>query len=335
MTHFWARSGHLLLDHADGGGLVVTDDYLKAFLAREELLPPEEACDAERALHARLMHDPRASVTTADTAAVADADARENWGFVVNLRDRLLAAPTIEAAYRRIVDEGAKGIPPLFLGQLMHVIMRNALNSCEDAFTVRAGELFFRSQRATLHEGTVLLADAEVIGQFEEDRHASPLLSMLGGPAATELDVLKPDNADRYWARSDGYDMVLDLGGEPSGRKAIADAMRLFIAHMHGFDVAITPMESIEDRNWRWFVGLDTEATRLGNQLWKGETPGLDEAARIISLFRLDMPKEASVRAELRGAPVYLLMAMDKDRMLRFKPQNLIAGLPLQARKAA
>jgi hypothetical protein len=335
MRHFWGSSGHLLLDRAEGGGLAVTDDYLKAFLAREELLPPAEACAAERALHARLLASPRAAVPPADIASLADADARENWGFVVALRDRLVAAPTVEAAYRKIVEDGAKGVPPLFLNQLMHVIMRNVLDGSDDAFVVRAGELFYRPQRATLHEGTVLLADAEVIARHEEDRHASPLLAMLGGPAATELDVLKPENAEGYWARSDAFDMVLDLGGEPSGRQALARAMRLFIAHMHGFDATVTPVESIEDTNWRWFVGLDAEATRLGNRLWKGETPGLDEASRILALFRMDLPKDAPARADMRGAPVYLLMAMDGDRTLRLKPQNLIAGLPLAARKAA
>ena len=60
--HFWASSGHLLLDRAPGGGLTVTDDFLRAYLARPELKPPEEACAAELALHARLMAQPQAAV---------------------------------------------------------------------------------------------------------------------------------------------------------------------------------------------------------------------------------------------------------------------------------
>ena len=43
-------------------------------------------------------------------------------------RDRLLAAPTMEAAYAAIIREGVSGIPPLFLDQLVHVIMRAALD---------------------------------------------------------------------------------------------------------------------------------------------------------------------------------------------------------------
>ena len=56
---FWLSCGHHLLDRDAGGGLVVTDDFIKAYLARPELAPPPEACDAERALYAALFADPR------------------------------------------------------------------------------------------------------------------------------------------------------------------------------------------------------------------------------------------------------------------------------------
>jgi hypothetical protein len=35
-----------------------------------------------------------------------------------------------------------------------------------------------------------------------------------------------------------------------------------------------------------------------------------------------------------RGAPIYLLLAMTPDRMLRMKPQNLVTGLPIERREA-
>ena len=53
MTDFWLSCGHHLLDRDEGGGLVVTDDFLKVYLARPELIPPPEACAVERTLHAR------------------------------------------------------------------------------------------------------------------------------------------------------------------------------------------------------------------------------------------------------------------------------------------
>ena len=79
MKDFWLSCGHHLLDRDAGGGLVVTDEFLKAYLARPELAPPPEACVVERTLHAALLADPRRPVGAADIAAIADADARENW----------------------------------------------------------------------------------------------------------------------------------------------------------------------------------------------------------------------------------------------------------------
>ncbi len=329
MTHFWATSGHLLLDRAAGGGLAVTDDFLKAYLARPELLPPEEACDAERALHAKLMDRPQADVSEPEIAAIADEDARENWRFMLGWRERLTAAPTLEAAYAALIRQGVAGIPPLFLDQLVHVILRGALDAVEDPFVVRAAECLFRPQRVTFHENTILLADAEIIEGHEADRHASPLLAMLGGPAVTSLDILKPANADYYWQRSDGFDMVLDLGGNPSGRAALGEALRHWLRAIHGFEATIEPVESVKDADWRWFVGLDAEATAIGNALWQGQTMAEDAASRLLALYRLTLPAEVPVLPAAKAAPIYLLMAMSDDKVLRMKPQNLVAGLPL------
>ena len=81
----------------------------------------------------------------------------------LTFRDALIAAPTIEAAYLRLATGDVSGTPPLFMTQLVHVILRNALHDCTDAATVRAAELFFRPQRVTHHDNTILLADAEAI----------------------------------------------------------------------------------------------------------------------------------------------------------------------------
>ena len=62
MNDFWISSGHHLLDRDEGGGLRVTDEFLKLYLARPELLPPPDACAVERTLHAALLADPRLPV---------------------------------------------------------------------------------------------------------------------------------------------------------------------------------------------------------------------------------------------------------------------------------
>src|SRR5471030_2130891 len=150
MRDFWISCGHHLLDRDEGGGLLLTDDFLKVYMARPELIPPPQACVVERTLHAALLADPRTPVSASDIAAIADADARENWQLLIAFRDHLLRHKTLEAAYAELVRNGPGEIPPLFVNQLVHVILRNALDGIEDARVARAAELFFRIQRVTL-----------------------------------------------------------------------------------------------------------------------------------------------------------------------------------------
>src|SRR4029077_11721149 len=117
MPDFWLSCGHHLLDRDGGGGLVVTDEFLKAYLARPELAPPPDACAAERALYASLLADPRRPVSAEEIAAIADADARENWQMMLGFRDHLLGHKTLEAAYVALVRGGAGRTPPIFINQ--------------------------------------------------------------------------------------------------------------------------------------------------------------------------------------------------------------------------
>ncbi|AWN54955.1 DUF6352 family protein [Methylobacterium sp. 17Sr1-1] len=329
MTEFWVSSGHHLTRRDAGGGLVVTDELLLAYLARPELVPPDEACAAERALHAALLRDPRRPVTPSEVAALADADARENWEMILAFRDRLLAGRNLEAAYLDLVRRGSAGTPILFLNQLVHLILRNALDGCDDPFTLRAAELFFRPQRASVTEGSLLLADAELIDEAEGAGRPSPLVAMLGREPVSELDVLTADNAWTYWSRSDAFSMALNLGSDPKSREGLARAIQAFVRHLLAVEVDVESIPAIEDRDWRWFVGLDQEGTRIGNALWRGEA--LEPAAfeRVVALFRLGIRDPGRVDPRVGDRPVYLLLAMTPDRLVTMKPQNLIAGLPV------
>ncbi|MCT7377179.1 DUF6352 family protein [Chelativorans salis] len=330
MKDFWVASGHHLLDRDEAGRLLVTDAFLKAYLARPELLPPEDACETERRLHHELlMHHPRRPVASEEIAAMEDADARENWTFMIDFRDLLISAPTLEAAYLKLARGAAAKTPPLFMNQLAQVVLRNALDGEQNAHVLRAAELFFRPQRVTFHDGTVLLADVEAIELHEQNRHASPLLDMLGGPPATELDILDEANAAGYFARSDAFDMVLNLGGSSSlARRGLAAAMAAWIRHLLAVEVEIEPVERIEDENWTWFVGLDAEATRIGNALWNGHEMEPEAAEHIVALFRLGFSDNREAPTDIGTRPVWLILAMTPDRTIRMKPQNLIAGLP-------
>jgi hypothetical protein len=329
MKDFWLSCGHHLTDRDAGGGLLATDEFLKAYLARPELVPPAQACAAERGLHAVLLSDPRRRVAADEIAAIADADARENWSLMIAFRDALMRHRTLEAAYRDLVRRDAGRTPPLFHSQLVHVILRNALDGCEDPVVLRAAELFFRPQRMTLHQNSLIAADEETIAGTRA-APLSPLVHMLGIPAADEIDVLTVDNAHAYWERSDRFDMALDLTAGRAGLAALGTAMARWIAHMLAVVVEIEPLAEMRNVDLRWYVGLDAEGTRIGDALWRGETP--DEAARgrVVGLFRLTFRDPGIVVDAVGGEAVYLILAMAPDRVLRMKPQNLLTGLPIR-----
>ncbi len=336
---FWVASGHHLCDVADHGRLVATDDLWRAFLARPELIPPEEACDAERALHAALMEAPLQGVDAARIAAIADADARENFTQFLAFRDRVAAHPTLEAAWIALYSEGVTGIPPILLQMLTHLVARAALEGEGDPFALRAGELLFRTQRAGIHQGATLLADEEVVDMRGRDGGFGALGQLLveagAPPREVELDVLNDTNAHLYHGRSDAHDFALDIAEGRDGAAGIARMLERFIRHVFGEQVAIRAVPVIEDRDWTWHVGLDAEATSIANDLWNGKKVRQERLARILWLGVLEFGDASRVLPRVSGKPVYLALAMDAANRLRMKPQNLVAGLPLLAREDA
>jgi hypothetical protein len=325
---FWLSCGHHLLDRDAGGGLVATDEFLKVYLARPELTPPPEASVAERTLYAALLAEPRRAVSADEIAAIADADARENWQVMLAFRDQLTGHRTIEAAYLDIIRRGIK-VPHLFINQLVHVILRNALDDCDDPYVLRAAELLFRPQRMTLHEGSLIAADEETISG-KSDTPVSPLVSMLGIPAEAEIDVMNDDNAEHYFEHSDQFHVACDLTGGRRGLQALGLVISRWIGHLLGVGVEVEPLTEMRETKLSWYVGLDTEGTKIGDALWNGEE--LDEApqARVVGLFRLTFRDPDVMMERVKGDPVYLILAMDQDKVLRLKPQNLVTGLPIK-----
>lgn len=333
MKDFWISSGHHLLDRDENGGLHVTDEFLKLYLARPELLPPSEACEAERTLHAALLANPRLAVATSDIDTINDADARENWRLLIGFRDRLLRHKTLEAAFIELARNGFGSIPPLFVNQLVHVILRNALDDTGDAQMLRAAELFFRVQRITLHDGSLVAADEETVGGLNATP-VTPLVSMLGIPAEAEIDIINANNMDEYWERSDQFDMALDLTAGREGLGALARVMERWVAHLLGTEVDIESLTELHDVNLAWYVGLDADATRFGDMLWQGQA--IDEAtmARVVGIFRLNFRDSSVMMEKVRGEPAYLILMMTPDKTVRMKPQNLVTGLPVRHSEA-
>ncbi|UPY37818.1 DUF6352 family protein [Sediminicoccus sp. KRV36] len=333
---FWVASGHHLCDLDEDGRLRATPDLWRAFLARPELVPPAEACDAERALHARLMEHPLAEV---QPVGLADPDAAENWQVFLAFRDRVAAEATLEAAWLKLFRGNVAGIPPLFLQMLTHLVTRAAMEGEGDAFALRAAECLFRTQRAAITQGATLLADEEVV----DARHADGDLGALGRllseagapPREVELDVLSAENAPGYKPRSDAHDMALDIAESREGQFGMARALERFTRHIFGETVRIRPVPVIEDRNWTWHVGLDAEATRIANALWDGKKVTQADLARILWLGVLEFEEASRVLPRAKGKPVYLALAMDAAQRVRMKPQNLVSGLPLTAAEDA
>ena len=63
---FWLTSGWHLLDKDKAGFLIPTEDFMKAYYYRPEVAPVEESCEAELALHKKLIEAPFAIIEKND-----------------------------------------------------------------------------------------------------------------------------------------------------------------------------------------------------------------------------------------------------------------------------
>jgi hypothetical protein len=338
MPEFWRASGFHLLARNAAGHLVVSDDFLRAYLLRPEIHPVDESCAAERRLHAALMDAPRQAVAPSALDALADGDARDNYRLLLRFRDRLIAAGTVEACYAGLFGGDAIDVPPLFIDQLVHVILRNVLDGCEDPLQLRAAELFFREQKASLRDGQLLLADLETVNMHAAGSRYGSLGRLIveaqGSLGRVDLDVLGPGNADRYWERESRFDTVIPIQHGSAALEALCRVIEAWIGHFHGVVVEVRSVSAIDEPRWRWHIGLDSESTAILNDLWQGREVESGRMRRIVALFRLGFAEREAMRADLAGAAVVLALSMNEDDVVRMKPQNLLSNLPLAAAAA-
>ncbi len=336
MVEFWRSAGWTLTAAAEGSHIRVTDDWLRAYLLRPELAPIDESCSNERALHEKLLAEPTAVIDDQELASFADIDVGENYKVYRNYRERLLASPSLEAAYLDMIEHGIDGIPPLFLDQLVHVLLRHLLSGCDDPIRLRAAEPFFRTQKVSIQDGRVMLADEETVEMHASGQGFGSIGRLLVQseikPASIDLDVLDETNAAAYWSRSDRFDTVLDLGFARPGLDGFCRVLEAWVGHLRGVKVRVQPVQQISDERWSWHIGLDAEASSFLNDLYGGAE--IDEArrARLLSLFRLDFVDPADMLERVRGRPVYLGLMMAANERLSMKPQNILVNLPLAAR---
>ena len=333
MYNFWPHSGFNLTQRNVDGHLLVTDDLLRAWWSRPEVAPVAESCVAELALHASLQANPQRVITALEIAELKDPDARENYGVMRAFRDRLLSAPTLEAAYVNIFRAGNVSVPPLFIDQLAQMIVRGILDGNEDAVLVRCAELFFRPQKVALENGAIMLADAATVELHASGSNYGDLGRLLveskTKPRRVDLVVLDSDNAAGYWQRSEAYDTVLAFGQDSKALAAFCRLIERWVRHFFSVEVQVESTPKIEDKKWAWHIGLDAEASAILNDLYKGQALGEERKRRILSLFRMTFTDRRVVRPDVAGRPVYLACAMNAQEMLRIKPQNLLLNLPL------
>ncbi len=210
---------------------------------------------------------------------------------------------------------GAGPTPPLFLNQLVHLILRNALEGCEDPYVLRAGELFFRPQRVSFHDGAACSGRRRGDRGARGRRAASPRSSPCSGeePAA-ELDVLDDANAWTYWSRSDAFTMALNLGAtaRPRGigpRRSRPGSSTCSTSSVGGRAGRADrgPGLALVRRPRR--RGDPRSATRSGRRGRRGR--GRDGAHAGAVPPHLRGPQRVDPRAA--GHPVYLLLAMTPD----------------------
>ena len=331
MPDFWPNCGFHLLEHDGDGHLAITDDYLRAYFRRPELAPVEESCEDERALHRRLLDDPRVPVPDGEIAGIADGDARDNYRVVLDLRDRLLAAGTVEGCYRALYRDSRVTLPALFLDQMVHVILRNILDGTPHPLRARAAELFFREQTAMIQDGAILLGDSGTVEMLSAPYgDLGRLVAEAGTPLKrVEMDVLGDDNGDIYWGRDERHDTAFDLTFPRPGLDAFCRVLESWISHFLEARVRVQPVQKISDEHWAWHLGLDAEGSALLNDLYDGAEVAEERLERLLNLFRLDFDDESLMRADVAGRPVYLGLAMTAENKVRMKPQNLLVNLPL------
>ncbi|OIN00944.1 hypothetical protein A9236_07105 [Polynucleobacter sp. QLW-P1DATA-2] len=334
MTNYWLNSAYQTLLPSPDGQLLVTDDFLRTYLLRPELSLVAESCEAEHLLHQRLTENPRAQIADQDIAAMADLDIQENYRVWLRYRSRLLAASSLEAFYMSLFKGDGVDVPPLFVMQLAQMFVRHILGENAHPLEVRMGELFFRTQKITVLEDSIVMgADEEVVSRNAQAGESGNIMDLLKGKSmltrSADLDVLYEENAAEYWARNEGFDFAVQLnfGHEPISH--FCRVLEKWIAHFLGIAVRITPMQQISDPKWSWHVGLDASATAILNKLYNKESVESDELEKVICLFRLDFIDEAAVTKAQQGKPVYMAIAANEQQQLKLKPQNLLFNLPL------
>ena len=102
-----------------------------------------------------------------------------------------------------------------------------------------------------------------------------------------QIDILATETAEEYWARSDLFNTSIDIAYTQPALDGLARIMEKWIAHFLPLSVRVSPMVKIEDEAWSWHIGLDAEATKILNDLYRGDEVDEPRLRRILMPFQI------------------------------------------------
>ena len=201
-------------------------------------MPPPEACAVERTLHRELLADPRRPV----------ARGRDRRDRRCRCARELAACAGVPRSAAAASDAGgglsgadpfaaASALPPLFVNQLVHVILRNALDGCDDPLRAARRPSCSSGRRGSCcTTGSLLAGDEETIGGTRQ--HAGVVADVDAG-AASESQDRRARRRQRRRAIGSAAINSTWRSISPAGKRgpaALAEAMTRWIAHLLGVD---------------------------------------------------------------------------------------------------
>ena len=193
---FWINSGCHLLKDRGSIGLIPNEDYMKAYFLRPELELVKESCQAEKELRSKLIENPFYIVKDDELLSMKDKDAIENYKAVLSFRNFLSQSINLEEAYLKIANGEKFFFPPMFLDQIVQIILKEILKSEEDPMILRVAEIFFRTQNVTLDDGKIMIADSSTVQTLYDQQNINRSDNMV---KEVQLDILTSETKEIYW----------------------------------------------------------------------------------------------------------------------------------------
>ncbi len=331
MNDFWIACGHHLLDRDESGGLRVTDEFLKAYFARPELMPPDDACPVERRVHRELLADPRLPVgrrgdLPGSPMRMPGRTGSSCWPFAISCCDiRRWKRPIL-----RSVRSGSKRPA---------AAVRQPARARDPAQRARRLRRPFRAARRRV----ILPAAADpaaraglAAGRRRDRRRAKPDPGAVADVDAGGNDTMRwstclserPPTAIGSGATSSTWRLTSRPadGGRPRWRRrwrAGSPSARHRRCHLAAARAARRAAHLVCRARCRRDSARRPSLARRGTRRAQRRP-----RARAVSADLADSAAQAL--EDVGDEPVYLILSMTPDRKLRMKPQNLLTGLPIK-----